>query len=423
MISLLTGGSIYAPSAAAVNYRSIQGTHAFKTTTLGAYQVVPCDGVFSHLAVSTRGTPGAGKSFTVALFKEGSATALTVTVGDGDALIGAVAGKADTVNSVAVVAGDLVCMIHTPTGTPTMFETAWCMKFTATTRGESIVLGCNESGTTGRVSTTTTEDGQVCAGGNRPGAGLFVDEVIPTDGAFTAFYVDLETAPDPGLADGYVFTIQVNGVDSAAEVTITGDDLTGSWTGTVDLVPGDIVILKTAPTGTPAGLPHPRWGLVWLPDTIGESIVLGCTADLAHATNTEYTAPNGWTYGLWSNTISIAKAQPFFAGTIKRYYAKLQTAPGAGKNRAFTIRKFTDAATSSDAANTLTISDGDTEGDDVVNEESVAEYNLLHMGNNPNGTPPTGGAGWGFVFLLDDAQPTAAGGGNVAHSLVKAAYI
>ncbi len=67
---------------------------------------------------------------------------------------------------------------------------------------------------------------------------------------------------------------------------------------------------------------------------------------------------------LFTNDLT-ADPQVFIANLTDR----VQNLARIGKNRAFTIRKFTDAATSSDAANTLTILDGDTEGNDVVNEE------------------------------------------------------
>ncbi len=417
MRTLIQGGGIYIPSDSATQYHPLVGNFAYQANQVGAYQVVPCDGKLSNLYVWTRGSPGAGKSRTFNLYKEGAATALSVVIDEANNY-----GE-DTTDEISVSAGDLICLEHVPAGTPSVFETLWCLRFTATTTGESLVLGCCHSGSFGALNNGATEYASCAIGGQRPGGvEVYYRQPVPTDGKFSALYVDLTTAPDPGGADGYTFTLRVNGIDSGLAVTITGDDTTGNAASDIDIPEGAIVTLKFAPSGTPAAEPQARWGLKWEPDVSGESIVLGCTYNEPHVTNTEYITPTTWSISTWATT-TASRVQPVWEATIKNLYVIMETAPGSGKSRVFTIRKRTQLAAEADTDITLTIADAAVSGNDIAHEYAASDYEHLVLKTVPSGSPDLSQSnGWGYVVELP--QVAVAGfGGNPSAVLVKNALI
>jgi len=420
MRTLIQGGGIYVPAADATNYNPLWGNFAWQTGPTGCYQVVPCDGKFSHLYVWTRGEPGAigsGKSRTLNLYVNGAASALSALIDEGTMY------AEDTTDEVSVSAGDLVCIEHVPTNTPDVYETLWCVIFTASTGGQSLVLGCTDASTAGQLSSSATEYANCGTGGARPsGTSSRYREPVPTSGKFSALYLDLSSAPDPGGSSGYTFTLQVNGTDTALAVTITGDSTTGSSVSDVAISAGDIILLKIAPVGTPSVTPWAHWGLRWEPDTAGQGIVLGSTYDLQHATNTEYVTPTTWSISPWATT-TPSRAQPLWEATVKNFYVILETAPGAGKSRTFTLRKRDQLGAEEDTDLTLTISDTDTSGSDPTHEFAASDYDQLVVKTVPSGTPDDNShTGWGYVVELP-VVPPAVVGGNPADVLVKNAFI
>lgn len=420
MRTLIQGGGIYTPSDTDTQYQPLVGNFDYQANQVGAYQVVPCAGKLSDLYVWTRGSPGAGKTRTFNLYKEGAATALSAVI-DGDT---ANNWDEDTTDEISVSAGDLICIEHVPSGTPTIYETLWCVIFTASSTGESLVLGCCHSGSFGALNNGATEYSSCAIGGQRPGAvESYYRQPVPTDGKFSALYVDLTAAPDPGAADGYIFTLRVDGIDSGLAVTITGDNTTGNAASDITIAEGAIVTLKFAPSGTPAAEPQARWGLVWEPDVSGESIVLGCSYNDLHITNTEYITPTTWSISTWSTGIP-SRAQPVWEATIKNLYVVIETAPGSGNSRAFTIRKRNqDGSVEDDTAITLTIADTDVDGNDIAHEDAASDYEQLALKTVPTSSPDACVAsGWGYVVELP-AVAAAGFGGAPADVLVKNALI
>lgn len=70
-------------------------------------------------------------------------------------------------------------------------------------------------------------------------------------GALLGLRVRLSAAPTGG-ANSHIFTIRVNGVDTAAVVTINDLATTGTWTGSIAYAAGDRLSLKHTVAGTPA---------------------------------------------------------------------------------------------------------------------------------------------------------------------------
>ncbi len=398
------GGGLYVPDAASTTYNPLHGQLDWAAVAL-RYQVVPCAGKFSDLYVVTQGDPGAGKSRTLSLYVNGATSALTATIGSGTI------SAEDTTHEVSVSAGDLVAMEHVPAGTPSVQAVQWVVLFTPTTTGQSIVLGCTSPDFLGELNSGATEYASIACGGVRLNNVDIWRQPIPTGGKFSHAQLDLSAAPDPGGSDGYRFTLQVNGLDSALVVSITGDNTTGSATTDVSISAGDTCQWKIEPIGTPAAEPNARWGLVWVPTTSGEAIVLGQTYDEPHTTNTEENILTHWAIAPWATFggTNRAREAPVWEATLRKLYLWLTVAPGAGKSYDFTIYKRTPPAPGgADTTLTVHIADTATTGNDPTHEVSLADYDMLRMKSDPTNTPALTRANWGMVMELPGLQPTVA---------------
>ena len=80
---------------------------------------VPVASTFSNLYVRLNASPGASKTYTFVVRKNGVDTALTC------AISGAATACSDTVNTVTFVVGDLISIRATPTSSPTARSMQW----------------------------------------------------------------------------------------------------------------------------------------------------------------------------------------------------------------------------------------------------------------------------------------------------------
>ena len=398
METLIPGGGIYTPSATVTHYYPLYGNPTYASPT-DCYQVIPCPGKLSNLFVWTQAAPGAANSRRISVYKNGVATSLSVTLAGASQNYGE-----NTSNSVDVVAGDLVCIEHVPSGVPSVYPAQYCVVFTATTLGESLILGNTVTGAQGELDDTNTEYAMPATGGAYLAIGT-MGEPIPTDGKFSALYVKLDGAPDAGGSDGYTFTLQVNGVDKALTVTIIGNNTTGNVTADVDLVPGDIVKLKIAPSGTPAGTPHAHWGFVWVPDKGGEAIVLGEIRDHVNYESTWHTTPAGWSTGLWLESIT-GRLQPTWSAVISKLYVNSSVAPGSGASRTYTLLAVDlSAAPIAGTSPFVTISDSGLGGSYILGEQSLPDYSRLTIRYTSGGAPASSETNLGFVLKLSKTYP------------------
>jgi len=399
MYTPILGGGIYTPSDSDVNYNPLHGQQAWGTNPDAFYyQVMPCAGTLSNLLVTTQGSPGeAGKSFTVAVYKNGAATDLAVTISSGT-----IKGE-DTSNEVSIAAGDRVCIRHTPTNTPTLYPPHWAVLFKAATANRGVLLGCSESGATGQLNDGRTEYASIATGGQRFGADpTYYYSVVPTDGTFKSARVYLSTAPDPGGSDGYIFTLVKNGEDTAITVTITGNSTTGSITTDVSFSAGDYLYWKISLSGTPSATPYASFGLEYAPTESDEAMILGSTYDPTHATNTEENTATGWSIFTWGTFYPPARDRenPLWNGTLRKLYWRLRTAPGAGNSYTLSIYKRTWGDDGGDDTGmTSTISGTDVSDSDSSNSAAVTDYDSIRMKLTPTSSPDTSwGVFWGFVL-------------------------
>lgn len=215
--------SAIGPNTGATNWSSIGGGTAsavnFNTTEPPSQVIVPCVGTLSNLYCLISTAPGAAKSWTFTLVKNGVDTGLTCQIS------GAAAVTAnDTVNTVAVVAGDTLSLKIVPAGTPSAVGmVSFSMLFTATNAGESWTGFGN-----GALPSTTASQFEtpMGSGASSWSATEANREFMPGPLTMKALYVKLGTAP--GGTATRRFGIDETGVETGLEVSMTGATASGN---------------------------------------------------------------------------------------------------------------------------------------------------------------------------------------------------
>src|SRR5689334_12075093 len=112
MTSPLFGSDNSAPSTSVANYNRINATYPASWTGTEGFRATPIGGALtlSNFYMLLDVAPGAGTSYTFTVMKNGSATALTVTISD------AATTATDSTHSVSFAAGDTVSIQSQPTG-------------------------------------------------------------------------------------------------------------------------------------------------------------------------------------------------------------------------------------------------------------------------------------------------------------------
>lgn len=375
-------------------YNSLQSGLLWWASEVEVRQIVSTGGKIKNLRVKVTAGPGVGKSWTFTLMLNGVATALTVTIADADPL--SPASGADMTHEVSVSAGDTVSLRCVPSGVyPTIGAFArWTTMFVGSVSKESLILGGITYET---LSNTATEYAQAMGEAWSPGSTENdYRQVCPTPGKIKNLYVALNV--DPGTSpDAYRFTLRVNGADSALTVTITADDITGNDTAhEVTVAAGDVLTMKIEPLNGPSATPYAYWGMTFVADTDGESIVIAGADNALDTGVTEYNYLAGsWTS--WSATEDQHSLGQLC--TLKKLYVLLSAAPGAGKSYAFTVR-----INGAGGNLTVTISDAATTGNDVAHTDAISNDDYLGLECAPASTPALADAYWGVVGYI---PPTA----------------
>jgi len=131
----------------------------------------------------------------------------------------------------------------------------------------------------------------------------------------------------------------------------------------IDCAPGDIFSVRCTPDNTP-NTRYARYAVVIEPDNLGESILLGLNNTTSNSVTT-YTQLLGNTTGYTVTESDWYQKVGPLGFDIKGLYIDLDTAPGSGNTRTFTIRK-----NGSNTNNEVAISGTDTTGSD----SSVVSY-------------------------------------------------
>jgi len=304
------------------------------------------------------------------------------------------------VNQVAVVAGDSISLECNPDSTPAITRATWTTVFEGTTANESLILG-----TTGGwvLSTSTPQYVQVMTATSRPAIENDVRQVCPTDGKIKNLYVELNV--DPGTApDAYRFTLRKNGINQTLVVTIIANNTTGfNVINEVDVAPGDVLTLLIEPISGPSETPACVWGMTFVADIDGESVIMsGSFASPANGVvqynNLQCSYQETWR-GIATEDERYQLGQEC---TLMKLYILLLNAPSAGDSYDFTVR-----VNGVDGNITVHIHDADTTGFDIVNTDVIANDDYVDLECLPTSSPDITDVYWGLVGYRDP------GGGGI----------
>lgn len=390
MEQVLFGGFYNTLSATVTEYNSLNSGNAWYSTANYNHQVVSTDGIIKSLRLRLSAAPGAGKHYDFTLMLNGAPTALTVEIADA-----AVDGN-DMVHEIDVAPGDYINLECDPDNSPTAVYATWSSVFEGDTANESLILGTTRF----PFNSGATEYGQISTPQYSPSVTENdFRQVVPTAGTIKNFYVKLNI--DPGTApDAYRFTVRLNGATDADSpiVTITANDTTGSdLVNELDVVAGDILTMMIEPLNGPSATPYGGWGLTFVADTDGESIVLaGSSNDLSN-TVTEYNYLNNRDSNSWSAT----ENQRYQLGqvcTVEKLYVLLSGTPGVGNKYDVYIR-----IAGADSNVIATVDGLNTTGNSGALEDDVALDEYVNMKVDPDSVPTTRDAYWGFVCFIEPA--------------------
>lgn len=359
-----------APSNIAVKYTPPCGGATINGMwqSLSSRPDTPCTvaGTFSNLTVRLPAALTGAQTWAWTLVVNGVDSALTVTI-DSSGLI-----QTDTTHTVSVSANDTICFKSAPTGTPTAQTNVQisCL-FTATSGGTGPLFTTYASSTTGVAYGTpgTINSGTEAESSRR--------SIMPTAGTITALTIGCNTAP--GVGATRTVTLMKNGVD-VLTANIVDNATTGSSTGSVSFVAGDLIQLRRyAGAGTPAAS-LTFVGINWTPTTAGEVPLFSAGTGNFDSTTTLFQNLSGTAESTETTEANTFNLVPI-ALTITKFRCDAATAPGVGKSRTVTVRK-----NSANTSATVSVADVNTS---ATFSGSVAATvgDLLDWTEIPVGTP------------------------------------
>jgi len=385
MEQVIFGGFFQEVHAINTEYESLVGGGSWTAPESLRYKLVSTDGIIKHLRVVLSGAPGVGTHYDFTLMVNGAPTALTLEIA------GAATSGSNMVNEIDVAPSDTVSLQCVPDNNPSVWRAAWTCVFKGDTSAESLILG----GSHYPLNSGATEYGQVmCSYTDYSNVENDFRQVVPTAGTIKDFYVKLSESPGVGAGDAYRFTVRLNGATVAQSliVTITQPATTGNdLAHNLVVAAGDVLTMMIEPILTPSATPYACWGMTFLADVDGESIVLGGCKDDLDAALTEWnnlTSIEGWPW-IANESLRYELGQ---VCTIKKLYILLSTPPGAGNTYTFTLRI---AAANSNVVAVVT--GAATTGNSAALEDTVANDDYVDLQVVPDGTPDTADAYWGFV--------------------------
>jgi len=360
-------------------YTLLQGGDNYTNVKESVYECIPTGGKISRLFVNLNAAIAAGSTVTFTLMVNGIAQALTCTIAAGTS------SAYDIDHSVDVVAGDLVCLRYTFTGTPGTVYARWATQFEGTNAGESILLWC------GTLDSGATVFGGWCGTRSRDIAGQMFPPV-PTNGTFKKMYASLSA--DPGASpDAYKFDLLIDAIAGNNTFSIVANNTTGNSGAATDVVTaGQKITLSVTPVSTPSVSPYCAMGIVFVSSIDGESIHFLNDTDSPSTSVEQYDMLLGLdTY--WGSTESNKARMSLLTCVIKKLYVKMQTSPGAGKKYTVSINKNDGSA----SGLTVEVADTNTSGNDTIHSYIPVDGDTATFKCVPSGTPTVTRIGCGFV--------------------------
>lgn len=242
-----------------------------------------------------------------------------------------------------------------------------------------------------------------------------VEGLIKVAGTLSSFRFKISTAPAAGKT--WVFTIVVNGSDSAVTCTISNPNTTcNTGANTAAVASGDRVYLKISPTGTPTAV-QINASVIYETSTSGQSAFWGTSLDQTIASNlTRYTPMIGNRSTLCTTVNTACRLVAPMSGTLKRLTIRTTAAPGGSDTAVFTVRQ-----NNADTSLTCTVSGAGTTCNDDSNTVSVTVSDTIELKVVTSATAATLGwnHGWVFESATNLSHPLFVSGANLSSTTVR----
>lgn len=404
MRSIILGGSLKVSlNTTSTRYSHLQGDAYWSGDTyMGQFAGV--SGTFSNLRVKLSAAPGAGKSYTFALMKNGAAQALTVTIS------GTNTTGEDTTHSFTVSPGDRLYMRCVPSGTPAAACAAHTVDFDSDAAAASLCMGDPGNGTGAQASGYHPVQS---SNQNAFGSELNNSGIVPTAGKFKNFYIKCLSL---GTTLGSItYTLRVNGVNTALAVTVTSAAVHSNTTDEVAVVAGDRVSIGFTNAGGVVAEIF-GYGMDFEPDAANESIVMQTNKTMSN-TQARYRVPCADQLGTWS-TDEASYSQIANSFKLGKFYCMVS---GDFTSGSYTLRIRKNGA---DTTVVVVIADPAQTGNDHTHSVSISDGDTISVEATPSPDPVPGAVGSLWGFTIDATGLYGAFAGNIpANELVKNSFM
>lgn len=227
-------------TAATLGAFSLGGITSTTETAVGLVVPPDCGGTLDKLYVLLNGSPGASKSYTYTIYKNGSPTSLTCTVS------GTNTTANDTSNSVTIAAGDRITVYVTPSGTPTARGIKCSVQFTPTKPG--ITMWAYTS--TNYPSNFTTQYDQILGTGfGSWGTEATRNNLLPR---YLLHSMACYAPTAPGSGASFAFTLRNNNASSNISMVLSDTNNYASGVGGMVVETGNKCAIQSVPSNVPA---------------------------------------------------------------------------------------------------------------------------------------------------------------------------
>lgn len=350
----------------------VSGTFNNSSQTIATPMVVA--GTFANWTITLTAAPGVGNSRTFTLYKNGSATAVTLTIS------GASTSNSDTTHSVHYAAGDTIEWRYSNSGSPAAAEFESSIEWTPDSANVTI---------TGWSSGTLDANGECAAfyGAGLGTAGFTRASIVICPGTVTDLRWRVRTAPGAGQSRTALFVL--NGVDQDGtggtvdtRATISDANTSAASSFSLAIVAGDLLSIKQTRSAAPAGT---TWacGMMAMTPTVAGQYQFSVTA-VGLGTAQKYNWPVGQGVGESATESERTMIGSVTTFTISAMRAECPVAPGAGKSWTYTLR-----VNGADTGLAVTISGAvDTKGSATITPPiSIASGDTWDIGITSTGTP------------------------------------
>lgn len=421
MIQPILGRPLIAPSTSGTRYFGLC-FNGVTATQNDSVNYIPAAGVFSNAYIALSAAPGAGKSYTFTLQKNGVDTSVVVTISDA-----ATSGQ-DITHSVTFAAGDHATWKCVPSGTPGAANVIqFYVEFNSTTGNTCIFT----EGLFPYSTLTPARFSGFSTSGRVTGAGNQVQVTVAVAGVISGMYAYYNNGG--GVASSsWDFFVYKNGtkqdgtggtVNTQTNLsTVSGGLQVGSASFSLPVSPGDVIYLEAIRNGsTPNGTGGVS--ISFVATNSNEIPFSGTMGQLTSATaTTEYTPFVPMTSGQGTSASALNSIVPLRKLELSKLYVTLVTAPGAvGRQRVFTVFK-----NGSSTALTCTATNTDTTKNDLTNKVKYSPGDTLAFNDVTTGNPTLAASytSYGLVLALsigsgagNNAQGNKKGGGGAVNNM------